>query len=164
MSRLERSALVAASLSAFLLAACSAGAVSTPSADATAPSLASPSATGAPAGGPITVHLREGHITLSSVSAPAGAVTFEIKNVGTAFPHEFVLIRTDLDAADLPTKDLKAIEDGLDIVDKVQNLQLDQSASLTVNLGAGHYVIICNISGHYVGFSGRGMQINFDVT
>ncbi len=163
MSRLD-SVPIAATLSVLLLAGCNSAAVSTRSADANASSVASPSVTAAPANGPITTHLREGHITLSSVSAPAGAVTFEIKNVGTAFPHEFVLIRTDLDAADLPTKDLKVIEDGLDIVDKVQNLQLDQSASLTVNLGAGHYVIICNISGHYVGFSGRGMQINFDVT
>ncbi len=159
MSRLKRSALVAASLSALLLAACSAGAVSTPSADATASSVASASATDAPGDGPITVLLRDGSIRLSSVSAPPGEVRFEIENAGSV-PHDFVLIRTDLDAADLPylTEDLKVIEDGLEIVDEVRGLNTGESASLTVTLEAGHYVVICNVSGHY----GEGMRVNFD--
>jgi len=143
----------------------STGAASTPSAHTTAPSVASASATDAPADGPITVTLKDVVINLSSVSAPAGEVTFDVQNVGNAGAgiHEFVVIRTDLDAADLP-KHVDAsglptvIEDGLDIVDRVQPLRVGESASLTVNLAAGHYVFICNLAGHYY-----AMRLNFDV-
>ncbi len=152
--------LVAASLSALLLAACDGGAISTPSDIATASPVASASAPDAPPGGPITVQLRDFGIKLSSASAPAGEVTLDMKNVGE-YPHELVLIRTDQDAANLPhlAVELKVIEDGLDIVGRVRDLQTGQSASLTVNLEAGHYVVMCNISGHYDG----GMYLNFDV-
>ena len=160
MCRFERSALVAASLSALLLGACNAGAISSPSADATASPVARASATDARPDGPITVQLRDFSFKLSSASAPSGDVTFVMKNLGDV-PHDFVLIRTNLDAADLPhlTEDLKVIEDGLDIVYELKDLKTGESANPTVNLEAGHYVVICNISGHYDG----GMLVNFEV-
>ena len=160
MCRFERSALVAASLSALLLGACNAGAISSPSADATASPVARASATDARPDGPITVQLRDFSFKLSSASAPSGDVTFEMKNLGDV-PHDFVLIRTNLDAADLPhlTEDLKVNEDGLDIVYELKDLKTGESANPTVNLEAGHYVVICNISGHYDG----GMRVDFEV-
>lgn len=76
----------------------------------------------------------------------AGKVKFEVTNSGAA-PHEFVLLKTETKAADLPTEGGKAKETGL--VDKTETLDPGASADLEVDLKAGHYVVLCNVPGHY---------------
>lgn len=98
-------------------------------------------------------------MTLDKTSAPAGEVSFHVKNSATDMTHEFVIFKTDLDAAQLPKDDSgNVIEDQLTKVDEVE-LEAGKSGDLKVNLDAGHYVIVCNQPGHY----SQGMYTNFTV-
>jgi uncharacterized cupredoxin-like copper-binding protein len=122
------------------------------------------SASASAAEGVIGTLLTEFDITLSAASAPPGEVVFEVRNAG-ALPHEVILVRTDLDAAALPVQDGAVDEEALDIVAEVRDLAAGEAATMTAELEAGHYVLICNLSGHYEsGVHGPGMKVNFDVT
>jgi uncharacterized cupredoxin-like copper-binding protein len=138
------------------------GSPSTASSTAQASAASSPSATTTE--GVIGTLLTEFDITLSAPSASAGEVVFEVRNAG-ALPHEVILVRTELDAAALPVDEGAVDEDELEIVTEVRDLAAGDSATMTAELEAGHYVLICNLSGHYEsGVNGPGMKVNFDVT
>ena len=90
-------------------------------------------------------------------SEPAGNVTFTVTN-GGAMVHEFVVVATDTDAASLPTEaDGSAKEDGA--VGEIPDMEPGSTKSVTLNLKAGKYALICNIPGHYAG----GMRADFTV-
>ena len=99
-------------------------------------------------------------IDLGASTAAAGPVTFEIENAGTIV-HEFVVMKTDLAADKLPLDTSAGVvsedTDGLTVVDEVEDIPVGSSESLTVDLPAGHYVVICNVPGHYAG----GMHADF---
>jgi uncharacterized cupredoxin-like copper-binding protein len=98
-------------------------------------------------------------IDLATSSAPAGSVTFNISNQGPS-AHEFVIIKTD-DAPDaLPVKDNTVEEDKIDVVDEAEDIAPSTTATLTTDLEAGSYVIICNIPAHYE----QGMHAAFTVS
>jgi uncharacterized cupredoxin-like copper-binding protein len=147
---------VAAVVPALLLvAACStAASPSAPSA-----SVAPPSAPAA-SGGSVTAKETEFKIDLGATSAAAGSVTFQITNGGTVV-HEFVVLKTDLAADKLPLDTSTGVvsEDtaGLTVVDEVEDIAVGATPSLTVDLPAGHYVVICNLPAHYAG----GMHTDF---
>jgi len=114
--------------------------------------------------GTITVDVGEGsggmYINLSATSADAGTVTFTVSNTGTV-EHEFVVLSTDLAAADLPF-DASANEaeeegDGVTPVDEIGSIMPGEVKTLTVDLPAGHYALICNLPGHYQ----AGMRADF---
>jgi uncharacterized cupredoxin-like copper-binding protein len=121
-----------------------------------------PAATTVP--GSIAVSLGENgssmFLTPAVTSAPAGSVTFVVTNVG-AVEHEFVVLKTDFAAADLPMNEegTEAIEegDGVTPVDEIGSILPGETKSLTVDLEAGHYVLVCNIAGHYL----MGMRSDF---
>ena len=119
---------------------------------------ASPTSAASAAAGPISVELFDGRMSVSTATAPAGETTFQVRN-GGEFPHDFVIISTELDASELPVEQLKADESSLDVVDRVDQLAPGGTAELTVDLAPGHYVLICNVSGHYA-----VMNANLDVT
>jgi uncharacterized cupredoxin-like copper-binding protein len=136
-------------------AACSpAGSPSAPPASAAAPSTASAS------GGAVTARESEFKIELGATTATAGSVTFQINNAGTVV-HEFVVMKTDLAADKLPVNASEGVvsEDtaGLTVVDEVEDIAVGTTPTLTVNLPAGHYVVICNLPAHYAG----GMHADF---
>ena len=108
--------------------------------------------------GTIEATLTEFEVTLSATSAPAGTVTFNVTNDGTQ-THEFVVIKTDTPAADLPVEDSVVPEDQVEVVDEIEDLEAGASEELPVELEAGHYVIICNVAGHY----SSGMHADFTV-
>jgi iron uptake system component EfeO len=98
-------------------------------------------------GGTIRVDLQEWAVVPDTASAPAGEVTFEIENTGEE-THEFVVIRTDLAVTDLPTADDGSVDEegaGLEVIDEVEDLAAGASETLTVDLEAGQYALICNI-------------------
>ncbi len=99
-------------------------------------------------------------IDLSASTSAAGPVTFQIDNAGTIV-HEFVVMKTDLAADKLPLDTSTGVvsedTDGLTVVDEVEDIQVGSSESLTVDLPAGHYVVICNVPAHYAG----GMHADF---
>jgi len=71
-----------------------------------------------------------------------------------------VVIQTD-DAPDaLPVKNGTVDEGGLTIVDENEDIAPSTTATLSVDLKAGSYVIICNLPGHYE----QGMHAGFTVS
>ena len=96
----------------------------------------------------VIVDMKEYSITLSVATLKAGIVKFGIRNNGTMV-HDFDLIRTDLAPDKLPIDQgaAKAKEDGL--VKQMINIAANRSTTLSADLLAGHYVIICNVAGHY---------------
>jgi uncharacterized cupredoxin-like copper-binding protein len=121
--------------------------------DAKNDAAAAPSA----AGGAIDVALTEYAITPAADTTPAGQVTFDVSNDG-AIPHEFVVVRTDTKAGDL-LKGAKADETGTVGELDEQALGVKARKTLTLDLKAGHYALICNLPGHYQG----GMHTDFTV-
>lgn len=118
-------------------------------------SASSPSAAAA---GSIAVSLSEWAVApAQAVSAP-GAVTFAVTNAGEQM-HEFVVVKTDLKADALPVVGNKIDESALTPVDEIEDIAVGTSPTLTVDLAAGHYVLLCNIETHY----GLGMRADFDV-
>ena len=148
-------------LAALVLAACSSGSES-PAAAGSAP------AAGSPAAGAVAVTLQEWAVVPTPASAAAGDVTFQVSNTGPEDVHEFVVLKTDLDAGALPTDDTGAVVEageGIEVVDEIEDIPVGESQDLTVSLEAGKYVLLCNIysedeqEAHYQ----LGMRTNFTV-
>jgi uncharacterized cupredoxin-like copper-binding protein len=92
----------------------------------------------------------------------AGAVHFAVHNAGPSM-HEFVVIKTTLADGDVPLKGdgTEANEDanGLDGIGEVEDVAAGTTKDLTLTLAPGHYIVICNIPGHYK----AGMHASFTV-
>ena len=121
-------------------------------------SSSSSSAGGSTSGG-VSATEKDFSITLSSSTGTAGSTTFNISNEGPS-THEFVVIKTN-DAPDaLPVTNGSVDESGLTIVDENEAVAPSTTATLTTNLDAGKYVIICNVPSHYE----SGMHTAFTAT
>ena len=143
MRRLPRlGAILVASLVVISVSACG-----------SATSSSAPAADGA-----IAVTLSEWAVVPAQVKAPAGSITFAVANKGTQI-HEFVVVKTDLKAETLPVVGDKIDESKLTAVDEIENIEVGTTPTLTVDLAAGHYVLLCNIEGHFK----QGMRVDFDV-
>ena len=73
--------------------------------------------------------------------------------------HEFVILKTDVLAKDLPLVDNAVVEDDYSPVGEVPETEAGASGTFSATLAAGHYSIICNIPGHVA----AGMVIDFTV-
>ncbi|HVD71309.1 MAG TPA: sulfocyanin-like copper-binding protein [Actinomycetota bacterium] len=163
--------VVGLSLALLMAAACSSDG-ETPGASTTVgASTASPAASGSspspcgdipPAvGGGIAVTERDFAIEPAAIAAPAGRVAFDIQNEGPQ-THEFVVFKTNLDPADLPTNADGTVDEegkGVKHIDEVEDIAACTSESLVMELAAGNYVFICNLPGHYA----SGMHTAFTV-
>jgi uncharacterized cupredoxin-like copper-binding protein len=111
--------------------------------------------------GGVSATLADFTITLDSNSAPAGEVTFDVSNDAEQ-THEFVVFQTDLPQDQLPTEngDVDEAGEGVTLVDEIEDIEGGSSQSLTVNLDAGSYVLICNLPGHYE----QGMHASFSAS
>jgi len=115
----------------------------------------------------VDVTLQEWAIAPSTTTLQAGKVTFNAKNMGPTDEHEMVVIRSDLPLLGLPTgSDGKVDEEGagLTALGEVAELAVGASGSVTVDLAAGRYLLICNIvdadgDAHY----GKGMASELTV-
>ena len=105
--------------------------------------------------GSVDVRLDEFHITPSISNVAAGKVTFVARNAGRE-EHEMVVVRTNKGAGQLMKGD-EASEAGA--VDEIPEFDAGKTKRLTLNLKPGHYVLLCNVPGHYK----AGMYKNFVV-
>jgi uncharacterized cupredoxin-like copper-binding protein len=96
-------------------------------------------------------------MTVTPASAPAGRVTFTVKNNGTVI-HEMVILKTDTPYDQLPVVKDKVNESSS--VGEVADIGKGKTKSGTFKLKAGNYVLVCNIAKHY----GLGMRAPFKVT
>jgi uncharacterized cupredoxin-like copper-binding protein len=99
---------------------------------------------------------------VSTTTAPAGAITLHLENDGPS-THELIVDRTDLAADQLPLRadGLSVAEDSpsLTRIKAVEILEAGDTANMELDLSPGHYVLYCNLEGHYLG----QMHATFDV-
>ena len=114
--------LPAAALAGLVLAACGG------SSGSSSP-VASASGGASPAAGTVKVTASEMQFDPSSITVPAGEITFEVTNAGT-IEHEFEIFKGDT------------------VVDEVEGLVPGVTLPLTVTLAAGDYTYVCKIAGH----------------
>ena len=110
-------------------------------------------------------------LTVSPATAPAGDVTFVVKNAGTIV-HEAVVLKTKTAFDKLPITyggdPPVPVKTGADKVSEDTNIgetgdpDLVPGATRTFtikDMTAGQYAIVCNIAGHY----GKGMRAPFTI-
>lgn len=118
----------------------------------------------------VRVRLFEWQVDPEVASVPAGSITFDADNIGGA-DHELVILRTDLAPDALPIlEDGSADEaaEGIEVVERFEDIGPGLSKSGAVELSAGSYVLICNfvdetdtgLQSHYA----EGMFAAFEVT
>jgi uncharacterized cupredoxin-like copper-binding protein len=101
-------------------------------------------------------------ITATPDTVTAGPVTFNVTNDSTDLIHEMLVIPVPADGSLLPYVDdeERVDEEAAHHLGEVSELDPGKSGSLTVDLDAGKYVLVCNIAGHYM----AGMWTIIDVT
>jgi len=72
-------------------------------------------------------------ITTDDSSVKAGKVTFAVENDSKSLVHEMLVVK----------------EDKVDDLGEVSELEPNQTGTLAVNLKPGHYLLVCNMPGHY---------------
>ena len=107
-----------------------------------------------PSGTPVNVLLDDFRVRQDAAVVPAGTVSFRILNQGPT-THELIVVRTDRAPDKLPLQrdGLTVNEDapGVDLLDEVEGLDIDDRETLALRLAPGHYVLYCNLEGHYLG-------------
>jgi uncharacterized cupredoxin-like copper-binding protein len=116
----------------------------------------------------VDVTLQEFAVIPAQDSAPAGTITFQVENTGPDDVHEFVVIKTDLAPDALPTDENGVVDEegeGMEVIDEIEDIPVGETQSVTVDLEAGSYALICNIfeeeeqEAHYT----MGMRAAFTV-
>jgi uncharacterized cupredoxin-like copper-binding protein len=112
-----------------------------------------------------SVELTEFSVSVDPGNVGSGETTFAVENVG-AVTHEFVVVKTDLDDADLPTAEDGSVDEegeGIEPVDEIEDIEAGSSEELTVDLDSGNYVLFCNVvEGDTIHYE-KGMHTSFTV-
>lgn len=108
----------------------------------------------------ITGTVSEWKVETDATTAKAGEVVFTITNNGT-IGHEFLVVKTDMAPGEIPLDGDHFAEptDGLEVIDEIGEFAKDTTETLTVNLDAGNYQLVCNLPDHY----SAGMHMAFTV-
>jgi uncharacterized cupredoxin-like copper-binding protein len=120
---------------------------------ATSPGAVSPTTEAPPAPTAVTITQKEFGLSLTAGTVAHGAVAVTVQNRG-ALTHEIVFFRTEL-----PEASLVAVADGSQVDEdgagithidpEAEDVLPAKDKSISVNLSAGRYVVMCNIPGHY---------------
>ena len=107
-----------------------------------------------PSGTPVNVLLDDFRVRQDAAVVTAGTVSFRIRNQGPT-SHEYIVVRTDRAPDKLPLQrdGLTVNEEapGVELLDEAEALDIDDRQTLALDLAAGHYVMYCNLEGHYLG-------------
>src|SRR4051794_8882298 len=111
------------------------------------------------------------NFVIDKSTAPAGDVTFVVKNDGT-IAHELVVLQTDTASdqipvnaagdppAAVPSAANKILEDNNVGETGDPDVQKGESRTFTIkDMKAGHYVLVCNLAAHYQ----MGLRSDFTV-
>lgn len=84
-------------------------------------------------------------------SVASGQVTFAVTNTSKTTEHELLVLNVPANHQPLPYNktSAKVIEDRIDKIGDSGDLQASSSATFTVRLKPGRYLLICNEAGHY---------------
>jgi uncharacterized cupredoxin-like copper-binding protein len=108
------------------------------------------------AGGTDRVTLDEFSVKASPKTITAGKIKFAVKNSGSD-EHELVILKTKTAASKLKVSGGRARVSGE--VAEIEDIAAGKSKSKTITLKKGHYVLICNLPGHYQ----QGMRADLTV-
>jgi len=115
-----------------------------------------------PAGTAVAVTVSDFRFALSRVVLPGGTASFQVHGRGPS-THEFVVVRTSLPDDHLPLKadGLTVDEDSghLGFIGELGDIDIGDSHTLDLRLTPGHFVLFCNLEGHYLG----GMHVSLEV-
>ena len=107
-----------------------------------------------PPGTPLNVLLKDFSVLQDAAAVPAGTVSLRIRNEGPT-RHELIVVRTDRAPGKLPLQSdgltVNEEGDGVELVDDVDGLDIDDRQTLVLGLAPGNYVMYCNLEGHYLG-------------
>jgi uncharacterized cupredoxin-like copper-binding protein len=107
-----------------------------------------------PRGTPVNVQLKDFEVQADTAVVSAGTVSFRLLGKGPT-THEFIVVGTERAPDKLPLQDdgLTVDEEGrgVELVDEAGGLDIDDRETLVVRLAPGHYVMYCNLEGHYLG-------------
>jgi uncharacterized cupredoxin-like copper-binding protein len=108
-------------------------------------------------------------MTVTPASVKAGKVIFAVKNAGTIV-HELIVLKTTTPFDQLPVADAgdppAPVTSGANKVSEATSVgetgdvAKGKTKSVTLNLKAGSYALVCNIAEHY----GLGMRAAFSAT
>ena len=92
-------------------------------------------------------HMR---ITLDHAQLAPGRVTFEALNESKALTHEVIVVR-DRGTGELPfdTQHDRVNEHAVKRLGEIADIAPGKTGKLTLNLGPGTYLLLCNEPGHY---------------
>lgn len=99
----------------------------------------------------ITGSVYEWAVDVSATHANEGEVTFAITNFGS-IEHEFLVVKTDYEPGKIPLgEDDRFSEEmeGIEVIDEIPEWEVNKTEMLSLDLAAGNYQLLCNISGHY---------------
>lgn len=84
-------------------------------------------------------------------SVKAGRITIHATNKSLGLTHEVIVVRPASDGASLPynANDGRVVEKQINDLGEVSDLPPGKSGSLTVRLGPGTYLLVCNQPNHY---------------
>jgi uncharacterized cupredoxin-like copper-binding protein len=147
-----------ASLSVGTMVACSSSSSSSEPGGSGSSSVATSES---PEGATVNATVKDFSVAVDQSSVPAGEITFVVTNEGPTV-HEFVVLKTDLPADQLPVENDAVTEDadGIENAGEVEDVASGASEDLALQLEPGNYVLVCNIEGHYA----QGMHTAFTVT
>ena len=89
----------------------------------------------------VNVTLQEWAVLPDTLSVPAGSVTFNATNIGPMDPHELVVVKTDIPAAELPTREDGAFDEeaeGVEVIGEIEEFDVGLTESLTLELAPGY--------------------------
>ena len=105
-------------------------------------------------GTPVNVLLEDFEVRHDAALVPSGTVSFRIRNQGPT-SHEVIVVRTDRAPDKLPLQpDGLTVDEegpGVEFLEEVEGLDIDDRQTLVLDLAAGNYVLYCNLEGHYLG-------------
>ena len=113
--------------------------------------------------GAIQVRLEDFKLHVAVATAQSGQVTLHLVNDGPS-THEFNVDRTDLASDQLPLRaDGLSVDEGSALLKRmgsVEILEAGDTKNLTLDLQPGHYVLYCNLEGHYLGSMHATLDVN----
>jgi uncharacterized cupredoxin-like copper-binding protein len=126
---------------------------------------ASGGATTTAAAGAVPVTLADRTVQASN-TIKSGSVTFAVKNSSSNNQHELVVMKGKF--ADLPKTGTGGVDEsqlaaGV-LVARTEKLSGGASANLTVNLAAGPYVLLCNITNGPTSHAAQGQVLDVTVS
>jgi uncharacterized cupredoxin-like copper-binding protein len=109
----------------------------------------------------LEVRVKDFRIEPTLPTTTSGRVELRVRNAGPA-THEFVVVRSDLPADQLPiaADGLSVDEDRVVPVGELDEVEAGSTETLTLPLTPGRYVLFCNLEGHYL----IGMSASIEVT